>query len=122
MRDRDARRQAEWDASPACADWVAREQERETRKTRGDAEGLRRYSRAHRAVFDARGHASDYLCFCGCGGRANEWAFQHGRRESGRWGTSPFGPPVSYEPMAIACHRAYDREYREEMGNGQDSA
>ncbi len=114
-RERNAVRQAEWDASPASAAWERAYAERQARtreKLMRDPAGMRAYQRAHRAVFDRRGHAVDHACFCGCGERAAHWAFQHGREESGRWSGSPYGPPASYEPMAAGCHKRYDNAHR----------
>lgn len=73
------------------------------------------YAGAHNRIRYARGHARDYLCACGCGAQADNWALKAGtgnillgsigRRET----KSAYSlNPYDYQPMTAACHKAYD--------------
>lgn len=74
-----------------------------------DLEGHRAYARAHQAVRRAHGSASTYLCACGCGKQAYDWAlmndgFEVKESKRYRWSDNV----DDYVPMNRACHRNYD--------------
>lgn len=74
-----------------------------------DLEGHRAYARAHQAVRRAHGPASGYLCACGCGKQAYDWALMadaSGFKKSKRYSWSE--NVEDYVPMTRACHRNYD--------------
>lgn len=77
------------------------------------------YSAAHGRVRAARGHARDYLCACGCGQQATDWALKAGS-ENRLYGSNNGRPtrtayslnPYDYQPMTADCHKRYDADTR----------
>lgn len=57
------------------------------------------YENRHKAVYRARGSASEQTCVS-CGGAAKDWAQIHG--------TDGLDPVNHYQPMCLQCHRGYD--------------
>lgn len=58
------------------------------------------YFAVHSRLRYRRGKASQYLCACGCGRQAAQWATKHGHDGSDF--------QADYQPMAVLCHMFYD--------------
>lgn len=61
------------------------------------------YYKRHRAVYKARGKASEYVC--SCGETAKCWAQRHG---------TDGNDPYDYDPMCWQCHHKYDGRWSPE--------
>ena len=59
------------------------------------------YRAKHYSVNYLRGPASAFLCACGCGRRARDWATKAGDDGTDVWN--------DYQPLARICHLIYDR-------------
>jgi hypothetical protein len=70
------------------------------------------YRKAHRKVVKERGPANSYLCICGCGQPAVEWALKVGTvdylidevEKNCKFSLNVW----DYQPMAVLCHRRMD--------------
>lgn len=79
------------------------------------------YSAAHVRVVSRRGQASLHVC-THCGGTAAEWAYDH-KDPDEMTGDEGHGnlilysaDPTHYIPLCALCHRRFDREHRDAVG------
>lgn len=75
------------------------------------------YEAAHSRIKAARGHAKNYICECGCGKRAENWALRAGTENlyyapMGNRGTKTAYSlnPYDYDARTADCHKRYDAE------------
>lgn len=79
-----------------------------------DREGWNAYTRAHYDVKRVNGPASGYLCVCGCGEQATDWAMKNDSKNIKKSKNFKWATDVNdYMPMNRKCHRKYDAEARE---------
>ena len=84
------------------------------RSSKGNSRPVVSYDGAHLRIMYAKGSASQFLCV-DCGGKAQEWSYDHADPEElwgGRSGCVYSLSPEHYVPRCRVCHRAFDRLHR----------